>query len=120
MIKTDTGQIRQDQKKCDIVSPQKQDNYNYGVHFLRIILAFAVIMAHFLDKNSKSIFLPPLLFLINCAVPVFMFLSFLFYDKTLRSPTFLSIKKTHYSLGLAVPGMGNRFLGHLLLYRTYS
>ena len=56
--------------------------YNYGLAFLRMLMCFEVVLCHFWTP-STSVFLMPFGLLRECAVPVFMFLSFFLMEKNL-------------------------------------
>lgn len=91
--KTRIEQRKAERKERIEIPPQKRDAFNYGVHILRVILAFAVIMVHFPYGYSDKFYSIPLHNLMQCATPAFMFLSFLFMERHLSSPTFSSTKK---------------------------
>ena len=74
------------------VLPNKRKD-NVGVQFLRVVLSFTVIMAHFLSNHSDKFYSIPLHNLIQCAAPAFMFLSFIFMEKVLSNPSYFTIRK---------------------------
>ena len=75
-------------------TPRKEEKKDIvGIHILRVVLCFAVIMNHFWEDTSNHLYEIPLCNLMRCAAPAFMFVSFLFTEKLLFNPSFAAIRK---------------------------
>ncbi len=59
------------------------DKFNYGVALLKMFMCFEVILVHFW-QGTVSFCLIPFDALKGFSVPVFMFVSFYFTEKTLK------------------------------------
>lgn len=60
---------------------KKENNFNYGIAILKMLMCFEVVLIHFWIKPPSSILIP-FSMLKEFAVPVFMFLSFYFTEKS--------------------------------------
>lgn len=75
----------------------RQGDYNYGLALLKILMCFEVVCCHFWYDNYP-LYLLPFALLLNCAVPVFMMVSFILNQETLEKTTAATFKHRFWRL----------------------
>ena len=115
--------------KYDLIKNKTDKKYNFGLGFLKMILALDVICSHFYDKkHAKKIFINYFAYKNKVHVPSFVIMSFYFVQKTLISLNFklfgqriIRLMIPYLGWPLIIFPLNNLILAKILkLNKTYS